>query len=170
MQVGWICPTTNVRLNAHAGSCALQPDCREGDRGDVRQQQPGRSLRHHIRHVVVRGVGKHGQLFDQRLSPRRVPVDEPVTGLPLGGRREHSRGLAALGIDLNHARNVDLQPLNHRGSVGLVLDEHGADRAMHVPLPPDLGFGRRRIQVPVDDVQDVPLAPLDADDADRHVV
>jgi hypothetical protein len=24
--------------------------------------------------------------------------------------------------------------------------------------------------VPVDDVQDVPLAPLDADDADRHVV
>src|ERR1035437_8546696 len=35
---------TSVPLNAHAGSCALQPDCREGDRGDVRQQQPGRSL------------------------------------------------------------------------------------------------------------------------------
>src|ERR1039458_7284166 len=40
------------------------------------------------RHVVCPGVGKLGQLLDQRLSPRRVPVDEPVPGLPLGRRRE----------------------------------------------------------------------------------
>src|ERR1019366_2419920 len=55
---------------------ALQPDDRETDRGHVRPQQPRRSLSHHVCHVVVRGVWKHGHLIDQRLGPCRVSIKE----------------------------------------------------------------------------------------------
>ena len=62
---------------------ALQPDDRESDRGDVRPQQPRRSLSHHVCLVIVPGVGKHRDLLDQRLSPRRVSINVPIAGLPL---------------------------------------------------------------------------------------
>ena len=62
---------------------ALQPDDRESDRGDVRPQQPRRGLSHHVGHVIVRGVWKHGHLLDQRLSLCRVPINVPIAGLPL---------------------------------------------------------------------------------------
>src|SRR5947208_5202826 len=41
---------------------------------------------------------------------------------------------------------------------------------MRLPLPSDLGFGRRRVQVLVDDVEKESLATLDPDDDDSHVV
>ena len=41
---------------------------------------------------------------------------------------------------------------------------------MHVALAPDFGFGGRRVQVSVHDVQEISLAALDADDPDRYVV
>src|SRR5438445_10791250 len=41
---------------------------------------------------------------------------------------------------------------------------------MRVPLPPDLGFGRSRVQVLVDDVEKVSLATLDPDDGHGHVI
>src|SRR5438477_2264872 len=54
--------------------------------------------------------------------------------------------------------------------VCLVLDEDRIDPAMRVSLPSNLGFGRRRVQVLVDDVENVSLATLDPDDDDGHVV
>src|SRR5438132_12370664 len=132
--------------------------------------QPRRGLRHRVRHVVMRGVGKHGDLLDERLTPSGVAVYKPITRLPLGRGGEHARYFSALWIDFDHAREVDLQALDHGRSVRLVLDEHRIDPAMRVPLPPDLGFGRRRVQVLVDDVENVSLATLDPDDDDGHVV
>jgi len=41
---------------------------------------------------------------------------------------------------------------------------HGADRAMHVPLAPNLGLGRRRVQVCVHDVQEESPPAFDTDD------
>src|SRR5437867_8137472 len=41
---------------------------------------------------------------------------------------------------------------------------------MRVPLPPDLGFGRRRVKVLVDDVEKVSLATFDPDDDHGHIV
>src|SRR5438128_1030106 len=133
-------------------------------------QQPRRGLRHRVRHVVMPGVGKYGDLLDERLTPCGVAVNVPVARLPLGGGGEHARYLPALRIDFDHAGQVDLQALNHGWAVGLVLDENRIDPAMRVPLPPDLGFGRRRVQVLVDDVENVSLATLDPDDDDGHVV
>ncbi len=40
---------------------------------------------------------------------------------------------------------------------------HGADRAMHVPLAPNLGLGRRRVQVCVHDVQEESPPAFDTD-------
>ena len=54
--------------------------------------------------------------------------------------------------------------------VCLVLDEDRIDPAMRVSLPSNLGFGRRRVQVLVDDIENVSLATLDPDDDDGHVV
>ena len=48
---------------------ALQPDDRESNRGDVRPQQPRRSLSHHVGHVVVRGlVHKSSSVKDGALA------------------------------------------------------------------------------------------------------
>src|SRR5439155_7444119 len=91
-----------------------------------------------------------------------------VASLPLGRGGEHARYFPALRVDFNHAREVDLEALDHGRPVGLVLDENRIDPAMRVPLPPDLGFGRRRVQVLVHDVEKVSLATLDPDDG--HVV
>src|ERR1039457_6670271 len=49
---------------------ALQPDDRESNRGDVRPQQPSRSLRHHVSLVIVPGIGEHRDLLDEWLGPR----------------------------------------------------------------------------------------------------
>jgi hypothetical protein len=61
----------------------LQPDDRKSDRGDVRPQQPRRSLSHHVFLVIVPGFGEHRDLLDQRLSPRRVSINVPIAGQPL---------------------------------------------------------------------------------------
>ena len=77
---------------------ALQPDDRESDRGDVRPQQPRRGLSHHVRHVVVRGVWKHGHLLDEWLSPCRIPVDQPIPGLATLERRRADRSPISVAV------------------------------------------------------------------------
>src|SRR6059058_2956714 len=116
------------------------------------------------------GVGKHDDLLDERLSPSCIAVYKPITCLPLGSGGEHACDFPALRIDFDHAGEVDLEALNHGRSVRLVLDENRIDPAMRVPLPPDLGFGRRRIKVLVHDVEKESLPALDPDDDDSHVV
>src|ERR1700683_2256283 len=140
------------------------------DRVEVRLQEPGRSLRHHVALVVVSSCREHGDLLHERFGPRGVAIEMPVPGLELRSRRVHARDLSAQRIDRDDSGNVDLQPLDHRRSIRLVLDEHRADRAMHVPLPPNLGFGGSGVQVRVDDVQKKSLPSLDADDAYSDIV
>ncbi len=118
-------------------------------------QQPRRGLRHRVRHVVMPGVGEHYDLLDKRLTPCGVAVYKPIPGLPLGGGSEHPRDFPALRIDFDYAGQVNLQALNYGWPVCLVLDEDRIDPAMRVSLPPNLGFGRRRVQVLVDDVENV---------------
>ena len=56
---------------------ALQPDDRESDRGDVRPQQPGRSLSHHVCLVIVPGVGEHRYLLGQTTLAEMVGTTRP---------------------------------------------------------------------------------------------
>jgi hypothetical protein len=102
------------------------------DRVEVRLQQPGSRLRHHVALVIVRGVREHGDLLNERFGPRGVAIEMPVPGLKLRSRGVHARELPAQRVDRDDSGNVDLQPLDHRRPVRLVLDEHRADRAMHV--------------------------------------
>jgi hypothetical protein len=56
--------------------------------GMVRPQQPRRSLSHHVRLVIVPGIGKHLDLLDEWLGPSGIAVQNPIATLPLGSDGE----------------------------------------------------------------------------------
>ena len=76
---GWIIPMMSVSLSADVG--ALQPDYRETDCVFFLfiLYQPFQRLRHHVRLIVVSGIGEQGDLLDERLRPGSVSIHIPAT-------------------------------------------------------------------------------------------
>ncbi len=113
---------------------------------------------------------EHCDLVDEGSGPSCIPINIPIARLPSGCRSKHPRCLSALRVDLDHAGDIDLEALNDGWAVGLVLDQHGTDGPVRIPLSPNFGFGGGRVQMLVDNVENIPLSAFDPDDADRDEV
>src|ERR1700731_3350630 len=96
------------------------------------ESQEARSLCHRIDDVVVSARRKCRDLFNKRFSPSCSAINVPVVSLPFGGSSEHAGNFSALWIDVDYPRNIGLESLNHRGTIGFIFNNRRINWAMFI--------------------------------------